>query len=101
VCATCHTTGGLFNGVNDPTVGALNNWENRGSDTPATQSLVYNTDGTLKAGKEDWCASCHDQTETGTAVIDGFEGALVGWGSSGDINPDKSGIVPYWGSESS
>jgi hypothetical protein len=101
VCGTCHTTGGLFDGVNDPTVGALNNWENRGSDSPATQSLVYNGDGTLKKGKDLWCASCHDQTETGTALIDGFEEPLDGWASTGDINPDKSGIVPFWGSESS
>lgn len=101
VCATCHTTGGLYNGVNNPTVGALSNWENRESNAPATQSLVYNADGTLKEEKELWCASCHDQTETGTAVIDGFEGSLVGWGSSGDINPDKSGIVSYWSSEAS
>jgi len=101
VCGTCHTTGGVYDGVNNTTVGVLNNWENMPGSSAATQSLIYNTDGTLKDGKELWCASCHDQTETGTAVIDGFEGALVGWGSSGDINPDKSGIVPFWGSEAS
>jgi hypothetical protein len=101
VCKTCHTTGGLFDGINNPTIGALNNWENRESDTPAAQSLVYDADGTLKEGKELWCASCHDQTETGTDIIDGFEGGLVNWGSSGDINPDKSEISPYWSSESS
>jgi hypothetical protein len=67
----------------------------------ATQSLIYNTDGTLKDGKELWCASCHDQSEAGTAVIDGFEGPLDGWGSAGDVNDEKSGIVPFWGSESS
>jgi hypothetical protein len=71
------------------------------SSAPAAESLVYNPDGTLKGEKDLWCASCHDQTETGTALIDGFEGALDGWASSGDINPDKSGIVPFWGSESS
>jgi predicted CXXCH cytochrome family protein len=91
----------LYDGVNDPDVGALSNWENRGSAAEATQSLIYEADGALKDGKGLWCASCHDQTETGTAVIDGFEDLLDGWASSGDINPDKSGIVSFWGSESS
>ncbi|MDY6836624.1 MAG: hypothetical protein SWH78_01500 [Thermodesulfobacteriota bacterium] len=77
-CDTCHSPGGPYNGVNDPAVGALNNWENRSSPSEATQSLIYKTDGKLKLGKRKWCAACHD--EGGAAApeiilaVDDFEG---------------------------
>jgi len=51
VCDTCHSPEGGFDGVNDATIGAKNNWA----------VGVYNgTD--LKAGKEKWCAGCHDDS---------------------------------------
>lgn len=49
VCDTCHSPDGTFDGVNDPIIGARPNWENR----------IYDN-GNLKAGKEKWCAGCHD-----------------------------------------
>jgi nitrate reductase cytochrome c-type subunit len=49
-CDTCHSPNGAFDGVNDPDIGAKNCWNN-----------VYEADGeTLLSGKEQWCATCHD-----------------------------------------
>ncbi|MGA1843393.1 MAG: hypothetical protein ACMUIS_02385 [bacterium] len=50
VCQPCHSQGGSYNGVSDPLIGAKNNWE----------SSPYNSNGTLKLGREKWCAGCHD-----------------------------------------
>ena len=51
VCDACHSPDGAFDGVDDATVGAKNNWDNG----------VYESNGvTLKAGKEQWCVTCHD-----------------------------------------
>lgn len=49
VCDTCHSPDGSFDGVDDAAIGAKNNWS----------SSVYDSQ-TLKAGKEKWCAGCHD-----------------------------------------
>ena len=56
-CDNCHSPGGAgdpgaFDGLYDPDVGVsvLANWIDG----------VYNEDGTLKAGKGEWCATCHD-----------------------------------------
>jgi predicted CXXCH cytochrome family protein len=58
VCDDCHSPSGAYDGVNDPDIGARNNWAG-----------VYNsTDDTLKAGKEKWCAGCHDDAP---AVVSG------------------------------
>jgi hypothetical protein len=76
-CDTCHSSGGPFDGVNDPSIGALNNWHNFGSDDPATKSLIYGVGG-LKPGKEKWCVGCHDgfASSSGEVVyaVDDFEG---------------------------
>ena len=48
VCDTCHSPGGSYDGVDDPIIGAKNNWDDG----------VYGSP--LKAGKEQWCAGCHD-----------------------------------------
>jgi len=58
VCNPCHSPVGAFDGVNDPEVGAKANW----------LSGVYTEDGSLQAGKEGWCVTCHDDVP---AVIDG------------------------------
>jgi len=53
VCDNCHSPDGAFDGVSDSVIGAgiQANWDNG----------VYESDGkTLKAGKEQWCAGCHD-----------------------------------------
>jgi alpha-tubulin suppressor-like RCC1 family protein len=49
VCNNCHSNGGAIDGVNDLVVGAKANWA----------TGVYN-DTQLMAGKEMWCATCHD-----------------------------------------
>ncbi len=49
ICDDCHSPSGTFDGVNDSIIGAKPNWANR----------IYDND-TLKAGKEKWCAGCHD-----------------------------------------
>jgi hypothetical protein len=61
-CNICHSPGGVYDGVSDADVGALNNWDDYGDDNDeADESLIYNIDGTLKGAKEEWCATCHDQ----------------------------------------
>jgi len=50
VCDTCHSPSGSYNGVDNSTIGAKNNW----------YQGVYE-DAALKAGKETWCAGCHDE----------------------------------------
>ncbi len=101
-CNTCHGPGGVYDGVNNPTVGALNNWENKGGSSAATKSLIYNSDGSLKSEKKLWCAACHDQSATGTTIISGLEGeteaeAFSGWWAGYDIVPYPAGVtwMPY------
>jgi predicted CXXCH cytochrome family protein len=65
-CDDCHSPGGHFDGVDAAAVGAKNNWA----------AGVYNGAGDdLEAGKEQWCATCHDDasdTDTNeSALIDG------------------------------
>jgi hypothetical protein len=63
VCDPCHSKNGLFDGVDDPVIGAKPNWE------PAIYEAPTDPDdwpSQLKAGKEDWCAGCHDN---GTSVV--------------------------------
>lgn|GEM_PF-2606727 len=57
VCDACHSPGGSYDGVDSTlapsgalSVGAKDNWASR----------VYETTSTLSAGKERWCAGCHD-----------------------------------------
>ena len=64
VCDTCHSPDGAFDGVDDPVFGAKANW-NTG---------VY-SGSDLGAGKEKWCAGCHDQ---GTSVVNGVSARAVG-----------------------
>ena len=50
VCDTCHSPGGAFGGV----AMAKANWS----------AGIYETDGaTLQSGKEQWCATCHDDQQ--------------------------------------
>ena len=56
-CDECHSPDGGYDGVDDPTVGAKPNWEEG----------IYEANGSdLKPGKENWCATCHDN---GTSVV--------------------------------
>lgn len=65
VCEDCHSPGGRVDGIDDADIGAKPNWS----------EAVYNATGdALKAGKEAWCAGCHDDDPTTdaneSAVID-------------------------------
>ena len=80
VCDACHSPGGSYDGIDDPVIGAKNNWRTDG---------VYEADGSLKAGKEKWCAGCHDESPAITQsvsapnVIGDEDGAFaygIGWG---------------------
>jgi hypothetical protein len=65
VCNPCHSKGGAFDGVDDSVIGAKPNWADcvyEPEDPPDTPPWPYR----LKAGKENWCAGCHD---SGTSVI--------------------------------
>ncbi|MDY6952915.1 MAG: hypothetical protein SWE60_15505, partial [Thermodesulfobacteriota bacterium] len=84
VCDNCHSPGGVFDGVDDPEVGAKANWEDG----------VYEADGTtLKAGKEKWCATCHDDNPAYSRIqlpviiiVDNPDGSFTGtWGVSSSI----------------
>jgi predicted CXXCH cytochrome family protein len=60
-CDGCHSPRGPFDGTNDPTFGAKANWADG----------VYSDGGAgLQAGKEKWCAGCHDN---GTSVVKGVQ----------------------------
>jgi hypothetical protein len=62
-CNPCHSPGGLYDKDTYPDLWAVNNWENIGSSAGANESMIYEG-GALKAGKEKWCATCHDEDET-------------------------------------
>ncbi|MBW1744145.1 MAG: hypothetical protein JRJ47_12085, partial [Deltaproteobacteria bacterium] len=112
-CNSCHSPGGAYDGVNDPNVGALNNWEERGFSTGATKSLIYESDGALRAGKEKWCATCHDEDEyspDGGILIDNFEAYTddttlrAVWASRQDaqnrfLEPQSTGVTGPDGSQ--
>jgi hypothetical protein len=112
-CTACHSPGGAYDGVNDPSVGALNNWENIGFSTEASQSLIYESDGVLRAGKEKWCATCHDENEyypESGVLIDDFETYIdddslaTSWANSQDaknpyLEPQLTGVTGPDGSQ--
>ncbi len=58
-CVPCHSPDGRFDGMNDPVIGARYNWGRR-------SSYIYDENGNLRPGKEQWCAGCHDD---GTSII--------------------------------
>jgi hypothetical protein len=62
VCNTCHSPGGTYNGVNSVSgsIGAKDNWS----------TGVYNSDSSLKVGKEKWCAGCHDESPSQIQGVD-------------------------------
>ncbi len=78
ICNDCHSPGGTYDGVNDTNLGAKNNWTNG----------VY-TGNELKAGREKWCATCHDESPavisavTASNVVGNESAAYtygMGWG---------------------
>jgi len=78
VCDDCHSPEGSYNGIDSvgESIGAKDNWKSGG---------VYEADGSLVAGKEKWCAGCHDEaaaTITGIAApnIVGDEDANTNYG---------------------
>ena len=108
VCNTCHSTGGTYDGVNDPDLGAK--YGNNGELKYNWRNRIYEQDGTLKAGNEKWCATCHDESPSliqsvyAPNVIGDEDGAYTygtGWGfyktghglSSGDSYPASGGVT--------
>ncbi|MFH1025818.1 MAG: hypothetical protein V1764_03985 [Nitrospirota bacterium] len=79
VCNACHSPNGSFNGVGDMdpgnpnsvAYGAKYNWED-GIYEPATPPDLWPS--MLKAGKENWCAGCHDN---GSSVVKGVSAPNV------------------------
>jgi hypothetical protein len=59
VCDICHSPSGSYDGVNDASIGAKNNWSVGVYESP-----------TLKAGKEKWCAGCHDEEPANSKADD-------------------------------
>jgi hypothetical protein len=59
VCDICHSPNGSYDGVNDASIGAKNNWASGVYESPE-----------LKAGKEKWCAGCHDEEPANSKADD-------------------------------
>lgn len=72
VCDTCHSPGGIYDGVNDSFIGAKPNWK----------TGVYDDNSNLKIGKEKWCLGCHDNSPS-----------IV----KGEIAPNKTGDENTYG----
>lgn len=92
VCGNCHSPGGVYDGVNDPVVGAKANWNNG----------VYEG-GDLAAGKGKWCATCHDESPSVIGGVsapnvvgdeDGNYGYGTGWGYYKTGHGLSSGVYP-------
>lgn len=78
VCAACHSPAGTYDGVGDAAIGAKGNWV----------AGVYSGSG-LQAGKERWCATCHDEAPATIGGVpapnvvgdeDGASTYGIGWG---------------------
>ena len=83
VCESCHSSSGTYDGVNDPSFGAKNNWPGG----------IYNPDNTtLKTGKDRWCASCHDEAP---AYIGGVLAPWVAGEESAPTDWDTTGYGFY------
>ncbi len=83
VCDTCHSPLGTYNGVSDATVGAKNLW------TTGAYDHAGGNPHTLLAGKEKWCATCHDEV---ASVVSGI--------TAPNVVGDESGAYAYgtgWG----
>lgn len=79
VCNQCHSPSGAYDGVNDPVIGAKNNW----TASLSPDSRIYNADGSFKSGKEKWCAGCHDESPS---VIGGISASKVIGDEDGSFN---------------
>ncbi len=98
-CDNCHSPGGTYDGVNDTAYGAKANWS----------AGVY-TGNNLTPGKEQWCASCHDEIPangmadgSGVAapnIIGDEDGAYLygtGWGYYKTGHGLANGVYPATG----
>ena len=101
VCDTCHSAGGSYDGLDDITIGAKQHWAAGVYD--GTES------GTLLAGKEKWCVTCHDESPSIISSVsapnvagdeDGDYTYGTGWGyyktghglAAGETFPSKGGV---------
>ncbi len=69
LCNGCHSPGGTYDGVNDLVIGAK---FNTGSEANPDEwvSDIYDADGKLKPGKENWCLGCHDDGYATVHTVD-------------------------------
>ncbi len=85
VCDACHSPDGAYDGVDDPNIGARNNWVFR----PPPSSLIFNGSGDFQTGKEKWCVGCHDGVPS---VINSVSAPNI----AGESNSDCTAAgVPY------
>lgn len=63
-CEKCHSPDGAFDGMDDSSIGAWNpeNWPTN------NESKIFDANGHLRPGKEEWCLGCHDD---GTSAVHG------------------------------
>jgi hypothetical protein len=83
VCNDCHSPGGTYDGLSNAVVGAKNNWTTRIYDDSDNSSL--------QAGKEKWCATCHDETPSEIQTISAPN--VIG----DEDNSGGEGIYGSWG----
>jgi hypothetical protein len=58
LCAPCHSPDGAFDGLNDPDIGAYQ--PANLATSSGEESKIYDSEGHLRPGKENWCLGCHD-----------------------------------------
>lgn len=78
-CEQCHSPDGAFDGMDDPDIGAWNpaNWP-----ASAGESKIFDAEGHLRPGKENWCLGCHDD---GSSAVHGVPAPnIAGKSLSGD-----------------
>ncbi len=71
-CIPCHSPDGAYDGLMDENIGAYqrSNWSTVDGDV----SKIYDADGKLLPGKEDWCLGCHDD---GHSVVQGVAASNI------------------------
>jgi len=87
VCTPCHSPDGSCDGMYDPEIGAYqpSNWS-----IGTSESVIYDADGNLRPGKEDWCLGCHDD---GHSVIQGVAASNIAGKTLSGTWQSPQGIV--------
>jgi len=87
-CTPCHSPDGAYDGMYDPETGAYqpSNW----STSSGSESAIYDADGNLRPGKEDWCLGCHDD---GHSVVQGVQASNIAGKTLSGTWQSPQGIV--------